>query len=68
LSPFSQNNYVSHHIMAHDPFVSLDLGGVGAMMHSAVTRIRSHKESVDCKVRTIVCQIILLPGSIVNSH
>ena len=35
-----QNNYVDHHLVAHDPFVSLDLGGVGSTMQAAVHRIR----------------------------
>lgn len=42
---------MARHIITHDPFVSLDLGGVGSVMQSAVARIRSHKDSAKIKVR-----------------
>ncbi len=36
----SQPTYLNHHLLAHDPFRSLDLGGVGGMIQMAVRRIR----------------------------
>lgn len=32
--------YLEHHIIAHDPFVQLDVNGVGALMHTAIKRAR----------------------------
>ncbi len=35
-----QNTYLQHHIVAHDPCVSLDLGGVGTLMRTTINNIR----------------------------
>jgi len=32
--------YLENHIIAHDPFVQLDVNGVGAMIHTAIKRAR----------------------------
>ena len=50
LNPFNilfksfQNTYLHHHIVSHDPFVSLDLGGVGTLMRATVNHIRDNEK------------------------
>jgi len=52
---FLQPTYLNHHLLAHDPFRSLDLGGVGGMIQMAVRRIRR----ADHRVKVHVCRIEL---------
>lgn len=50
---YLQATYVEQHLVAHDPFSQLDVGGVGGMIQMAVRRCRRADHRVKVRLMFI---------------
>ena len=54
-----QPTYVNNHIVAKDPFVSIDTHGVGPLIHMAIKRAKDTNPSIKVSINMTLCQKIL---------
>ena len=54
-----QPSYLDKHLIAHDPFISVDVHGVGGMIQMAVRRCRRSKPSIKVIQCVWCCDILV---------